>query len=200
MEGITKGEHVQRRQRPNTMVFSKLVGKEILLMLSLGILVVSFSHMLEFFTGVQKPIVVMHSDVKEWNITPGDALFIHLKNAAINVHGPKRPSFRRVIGCTIISHPRARGFSHKETPMWHGPFTLIITNCGFNNTTSSTACFGLYLMWATFWILRLEGPHFILFGDCECRGCQLSHTLENKNGSSCFGNINMKIPVQQPLD
>lgn len=88
------------------MVFVKLVGKEVQLILALGIFAIFFCHMLEFLTGVQNPIVIARSDFKECNITSGDALFIHRKNMAINVgdvvlskvYGFKRPSFHRVIG------------------------------------------------------------------------------------------------------
>ena len=88
------------------MIFYKRVLKEFLLVVSLGILAVGVTFVLEFVTGVQNPIVFMQSDVKECNIKAGDALFLHHRNAAINVGdvvlsnvlGPERPTFHRVIG------------------------------------------------------------------------------------------------------
>ena len=117
MEGTTEGEHMegttkggahplQRSTRSKTKIFFKRLVTKFLAVLSLGLLAVSFGLVMEFVAGVETPIVIMQSDVKECNITAGDTLFIHNRNATIkagdiilsNVHGLKKPSLHRVIG------------------------------------------------------------------------------------------------------
>lgn len=209
MEGITRGEHVRRRKRSNAMIFFKRVVKKVLIALSLGILAVSFSLVLEFVTGVPNPIVIMHSDFKECNITAGDTLFIHHRNAAINVgdvvlsnvHGPKRPSFHRVIG--VYDNATSAG-------AWF--LTQGDTHVAWPHYTNNNQLWlqHHHIIGRVFWSLPYVG-RFVNFGALKertlfylvaFRGTVSIFLiyLKTKREARVLRNANMSNPAQQPRD